>query len=127
MKRAKKIVVFHPPPTFHERYVGTSVRREMRRIFEKPSVPAASAGRGAFLIDGYYIARRERLSNCPSRVRRRGRAARDVQVTYGGRSHTTIFKFLESWGRSLWGFDELEFALRAIHALRLGRHDAIAV
>jgi len=51
--RAKKTQVFQPPPTFHEKYNGTKARREKRRRFEKLSLPAASAGRGAFLIAGY--------------------------------------------------------------------------
>jgi hypothetical protein len=54
VKIAKKIAVFKPPPTFQEKYSGTKPRREKRAKLEKPSDPAASAGRGAFLIDGYY-------------------------------------------------------------------------
>lgn len=52
--RAKKMVVFRPPPTFHEKYQGTPIRREKRAALEKASVPAASAGRGAFLMVGYW-------------------------------------------------------------------------
>jgi hypothetical protein len=47
------MLVFNPPPTFQERYVGTSVTRAMRRMFEKLSLPGPSAGKGAFLIAGY--------------------------------------------------------------------------
>lgn len=53
VKIAKKIAVFRPPPIFQEKYSGTRARREKRRVFEKPSDPPASAGRGAFFIDGY--------------------------------------------------------------------------
>ena len=51
---AKKIHVKSPPPTLRARYSGMRPRRENRRILEKFSLPAASAGRGAFLIAGYY-------------------------------------------------------------------------
>jgi len=54
VKRAKKSVVFSPPPTFHERYNGTPPRMEKSKVFEKLSAPEASAGRGAFLMEGYY-------------------------------------------------------------------------
>jgi hypothetical protein len=53
VKRPKKMLVFNPPPTFHEKYVGTSAMREKRRMLEKLSLPGPSAGRGAFLIAGY--------------------------------------------------------------------------
>lgn len=49
----KKIVVFQPPPIFHERYAGTPPMREKRRRLEKLSPPGPSAGNGAFLIAGY--------------------------------------------------------------------------
>ena len=51
---AKKIHVKIPPPTFRAKYAGTSALREKRRILEKLSLPAASAGRGPFLIEGYW-------------------------------------------------------------------------
>lgn len=53
VKIPKKRVVFNPPPTFHEKYVGTMARRENRSRLEKFSPPGPSAGRGAFLIAGY--------------------------------------------------------------------------
>jgi hypothetical protein len=53
VKIPKKILVFNPPPIFHEKYVGTTVMRETRRMLEKLSLPGPSAGRGAFLIAGY--------------------------------------------------------------------------
>ena len=53
VKRAKNNHVFQPPPTFQDKYKGMSAKREMRRRLEKLSLPAASAGRGAFLIEGY--------------------------------------------------------------------------
>lgn len=53
VKMAKKIAVFRPPPTFQEKYSGIKPSREKRTILEKPSDPAASAGRGAFLIEGH--------------------------------------------------------------------------
>ena len=55
VRMAKKIHVKRPPPTLRARYAGTRAQREKRRILEKFSLPAASAGRGPFLIDGYYI------------------------------------------------------------------------
>jgi hypothetical protein len=53
VNRPKNIVVFNPPPTFQDKYVGTIAMREKRTRLEKLSEPAASAGRGAFLIAGY--------------------------------------------------------------------------
>jgi len=53
VNRAKKIVVFSPPPTFHAPYAGTIMRRPKRAVLEKLVAPAPSAGRGAFLIAGY--------------------------------------------------------------------------
>lgn len=52
--RTKKIHVKRPPPTLRARYKGTRARRVKRRTLEKFSLPAASAGRGAFLIAGYF-------------------------------------------------------------------------
>jgi hypothetical protein len=52
VKRPKKMDVFNPPPTFHEKYVGTMAIREKRTMLEKLSEPGPSAGRGAFLIAG---------------------------------------------------------------------------
>jgi len=54
VRTAKKIHVLKPPPTFHEKYSGTNASKAKSSVFEKPSLPAASAGRGAFLIDRYY-------------------------------------------------------------------------
>jgi hypothetical protein len=54
VKIPKKIEVFNPPPSFHEKYVGTNPRREKRTRLEKLSEPGPSAGRGAFLMAGYY-------------------------------------------------------------------------
>ena len=54
VKRAKNSHSFQPPPSFQEKYRGTKARRTKRRRLEKFSLPAASAGRGAFLIDGYF-------------------------------------------------------------------------
>lgn len=33
---------------------GTTIRREIKSVFEKLSLPAPSAGRGPFLMEGYY-------------------------------------------------------------------------
>lgn len=54
MKRAKKIVVFRPPPIFQAVYAGTMNSSENRAMLEKLSEPGPSAGRGAFLIAGNY-------------------------------------------------------------------------
>lgn len=51
---AKKIHENRPPPTLRARYNGTRARRVKRRTLEKFSLPAPSAGRGAFLIAGYF-------------------------------------------------------------------------
>lgn len=48
------MLVLRPPPTFHDMYVGTPKTRQRRAMFEKWSFPEPSAGRGAFLIAGYY-------------------------------------------------------------------------
>lgn len=53
--KKKKIVVLRPPPTLRERYQGIRKRREKRAMLEKVSLPGPSAGRGAFLIAGYYM------------------------------------------------------------------------
>jgi hypothetical protein len=53
VSKEKKIHVFIPPPTLLESQRGTRARAEMRMVLEKDSLPAASAGKGAFLIVGY--------------------------------------------------------------------------
>jgi hypothetical protein len=53
--RAKKSQVLNPPPSFLEKYNGTRTKREPRRMLEKCSLLAPSAGKGAFLIAGNYI------------------------------------------------------------------------
>jgi hypothetical protein len=45
-------------------------------------------------------------------------------LTYRSSSDTTVLEFLECGRGSFWSLNELEFALRAIGALRLGRHDS---
>jgi hypothetical protein len=57
VNRAKKIHVFVPPPTFQESQRGTSAREEIRTVLEKDSLPAASAGKGALLMVGYWTDR----------------------------------------------------------------------
>lgn len=54
VKRAKNSVVKSPPPIFKAKYAGTTARRENSKALEKVSPLAASAGRGPFLIAGYY-------------------------------------------------------------------------
>ena len=54
VKMAKNMVVKVPPPTFRARSHGIPMIRETRKRFEKLSFPAESAGKGAFLIAGYY-------------------------------------------------------------------------
>lgn len=54
VKMAKKRVVNNPPPTFRARSHGIPRPREMRRKLEKLSLLAASAGKGAFLMAGYW-------------------------------------------------------------------------
>lgn len=54
VKIAKKNVVQKPPPTFRARSQGMPINRVMRKVLEKLSLLEASAGRGAFLIAGYY-------------------------------------------------------------------------
>ena len=71
VKRPKKIEVFNPPPIFHEKYTGTIAMREPRTRLEKLSLPGPSAGRGAFLIAGYYrkaSARRQLTSEMSAKV-----------------------------------------------------------
>lgn len=45
--------VLKPPFSFQVTNAGMTVRRVMSRVFEKESLPAASAGTGAFVIAGY--------------------------------------------------------------------------
>jgi len=53
VRALKKSYVLKPPPIFHEKYSGINASNAKSNLFEKPSLPAASAGRGAFLIDRY--------------------------------------------------------------------------
>lgn len=55
VKRAKNNQVQYPPPTLRARKAGTIARRENKRALEKLSEPAPSAGKGAFLMVGYYM------------------------------------------------------------------------
>lgn len=55
VNRAKNNQVQHPPPTLRARKAGTIARRDNKRALEKLSEPAPSAGKGAFLMVGYYI------------------------------------------------------------------------
>lgn len=52
VKSPRKMEVFKPPPSFHDRYVGTTTIRPIRRALEKEDAPGPSAGSGAFLIAG---------------------------------------------------------------------------
>lgn len=54
VKTAKKIDVNKPPPTLRASNHGTTVPKLISKTLEKDSLPAASAGRGPFLIAGYY-------------------------------------------------------------------------
>ena len=51
---AKNKVVKRPPPSLRARSQGVPAIRAMRRVLEKVSLPEASAGRGAFLMAGYF-------------------------------------------------------------------------
>lgn len=53
VKRAMKIHVNRPPPTWRAKYAGTRLNRQIRRALEKLSLQAASAGNGAFFMAGY--------------------------------------------------------------------------
>lgn len=57
VKRAKNIVVFKPPPNFHDEYAGTMNSSEYRAMLEKLSLPGPSAGSGEFLIAGNCVIR----------------------------------------------------------------------
>ena len=54
VNKAKKIQVKSPPWTCCARNAGTKARMRPRKMLLKLSLLAASAGRGAFLIEGYY-------------------------------------------------------------------------
>lgn len=43
-----------PPLTWRARYAGPKTNKVPRRRLEKLSLLAESAGKGAFLIEGYY-------------------------------------------------------------------------
>jgi hypothetical protein len=110
VKIAKKIAVFKPPPIFHEQYNGTKARREKRRVLEKPSDPPASAGRGAFLIDGYYGRYCKYVSN--EAVQRDSKHNSNwVEYTNGCCPHTAVLKFLKLGGWSFRSLNKLKFAL----------------
>lgn len=55
VNRAKNNQVQYPPPTLRARKAGTITRRDNKSVLEKLSEPAPSAGKGAFLMVGYYI------------------------------------------------------------------------
>lgn len=54
-KKAMNTVVNSPPPTFRASSQGTPRINVIRRVLEKLSLPEVSAGRGAFLIAGYWL------------------------------------------------------------------------
>jgi hypothetical protein len=134
VKRPKKMVVFHPPPIFHAKYVGTPAIREIRTRLEKLSLPAPSAGRGAFLMEGYYhrtladaqLMFAEAVGYCKRHVRSCEHVRRRIEEQHGGTHrgglYSTVLKLFECGRWSFWGFDEFKFALGAIDALRFG-HD----
>lgn len=53
VRTARKSHVNSPPLTCRARYAGTKANKVQRRTFEKLSLLAESAGRGAFLMAGY--------------------------------------------------------------------------
>jgi hypothetical protein len=110
VKIARKTAVFKPPPIFHEQYNGTKARREKRRVLENPSDPPASAGRGAFLIDGYYGIYCKYVSN--EAVQQDSKHNSNwVEYTYGCCLHTAVLEFLKLGGWSFRSLNKLEFAL----------------
>ena len=86
MKRAKNIHVKIPPPTCRAKYAGTKVTKVMRAMLEKLSLPAASAGSGAFLMEGYYHV----LKSAYIGIQETGKPQK-ASMTYGRRPHTIIF------------------------------------
>jgi hypothetical protein len=50
--RKRKIVVLRPPPSFHDRYVGTPKSREINSVLEKLILPGPSAGSGGLWMAG---------------------------------------------------------------------------
>jgi hypothetical protein len=116
VKIEKKIAVFSPPPIFQEKYSGTKARREKRRVLEKPSDPPASAGSGAFFIEGYCG--RCSQYDCNKAAQPSSRLSSLVpEHTYGCCPHTAILKFLKLRRWSFRGLNKFEFALGAIHTL----------
>lgn len=100
---ARKNHVNRPPPTLRARYNGTRARRVKRRTLEKFSLPAPSAGRGAFLIAGYF-------ENCVSSTGLRMKARNASGSSIGTYSCGSDPIILHRWcgcgsGR---GLDELE-------------------
>ena len=55
VRHPKKMVVYKPPPTLCEKYQGTRMSIVISRPLEKLSDPGPSAGRGAFLMEEYYL------------------------------------------------------------------------
>lgn len=117
----KNTVVLNPPPTFHANHVGTPKSKEKRRMFEKLSEPAESAGRGAFLIAGYYKIIFVSLGVHPFAA-----AAfppgNQGSATYRSGSYTTFFEFLKCGSGGFRSLDELELGFAPIDAVRF-RHD----
>lgn len=100
--------------------------REKRRVFEKFSEPAESAGRGAFLIAGYW--RATRVSPVVCLCSSASTAVSLQQLRQGGRvstyrscSYAALFEFLKGGRGGLGSLDEFKLGLAAVDAVRL-RH-----
>ena len=50
--RKKKRAVLKPPPSFHDRYVGTPTSSEIKMVLEKLTLPGPSAGSGGLWMAG---------------------------------------------------------------------------
>lgn len=108
------------------------IRTAARARSEKLSLPAASAGSGAFLIAGYW-SRGEEVSVCvcvcvalagadhEEKSRKRIGSSVLGERTYRRGSHAALLELLKGGSGSLGSFDEFELGLAAVGALGL-RH-----
>src|ERR1700712_477074 len=117
VNRPKKRAVFRPAPTFQDNHSGTPLIREKRRRLEKLSLPAESAGRGAFLIAGdccsslaYGVA----VSRPHHQVEAAFPKAAGGGQAYGCSLHSTVGGFLKGGSGRFGSFDKLELGLAPV-------------
>lgn len=117
VNRPRKMAVFKPPPTFQDIHSGTPPIREKRRRLEKLSLPAESAGRGAFLIAGNCcssLASSAVSSRPHHQVEAASRTLLCWEKAYRSSLHSTVGGFLKGGSGSFGSLDKLELGLAPV-------------